>query len=415
MFSQSLCVDGNESLLRVLGEQPSAAKQQQHRPESMEVIDESPTSLQNQTRTSLRNISRRAQKQPKDSRPKKDSTEKSHASISTENYSEFFVDNCNIVFPPQNCIDPQTINRSLEKYFADNDECHFAAKSTPTIPPPLAESNFDGIFDKTNIFSQMASNNDESSENIFDKAAISLSDLNDTMESLKILDSEASDKEAINEQQQSAFVLDGMFDGSEIIPKTRADASPSSNDLAAVAWDDSSEFMMGIPADGNDGDDKLMNCAAEESVRLMVDENVALGIDDVTFTQEFLCEQNMAGSNGNVSKHKSSGVNEFIRNEMEMCKIAVKNDECSDSNVSNKTNFERKSEPGVELQMESATLQRSTKFPTKNQNKIENWGLSTEIVDEYTKRGIRTMFDWQVECLSNTKVFIVVILFIKMK
>lgn len=41
---------------------------------------------------------------------------------------------------------------------------------------------------------------------------------------------------------------------------------------------------------------------------------------------------------------------------------------------------------------------------SQNLNQIDQWGLSQSVVEQYHRKGIKTMFDWQVECLSNTKV-----------
>ncbi|CAH0605555.1 unnamed protein product [Chrysodeixis includens] len=40
----------------------------------------------------------------------------------------------------------------------------------------------------------------------------------------------------------------------------------------------------------------------------------------------------------------------------------------------------------------------------KNNSKLSNWGLPTEITKKYEDRGITEMFEWQVACLSNSKV-----------
>lgn len=40
----------------------------------------------------------------------------------------------------------------------------------------------------------------------------------------------------------------------------------------------------------------------------------------------------------------------------------------------------------------------------ENNNKLKNWGLPPEITKKYADRGITEMFEWQVSCLSNSKV-----------
>lgn len=44
----------------------------------------------------------------------------------------------------------------------------------------------------------------------------------------------------------------------------------------------------------------------------------------------------------------------------------------------------------------------------RNIKSLSKWGFSRFILEEYKKKGIRQMFEWQAECLSNTKVSIVV-------
>ncbi|XP_045518673.1 DNA polymerase theta [Pieris brassicae] len=49
-------------------------------------------------------------------------------------------------------------------------------------------------------------------------------------------------------------------------------------------------------------------------------------------------------------------------------------------------------------------LTKSSKENNDYKNDLKNWGLPNEIVIKYAEKGIHTMFDWQVECLSNPKV-----------
>ncbi|KOX75679.1 DNA polymerase theta [Melipona quadrifasciata] len=43
-------------------------------------------------------------------------------------------------------------------------------------------------------------------------------------------------------------------------------------------------------------------------------------------------------------------------------------------------------------------------IPTQDRCKLASWGLPPNILQKYEARGVITMFDWQVECLSNYKV-----------
>lgn len=166
---------------------------------------------------------------------------------------------------------------------------------------------------------------------------------------------------------------------------------------------------------------------------IIIEDAMALGIDNVTFTHNFLqFDGNNENEIGNASK--------FIKNEIETCKIQVKSslnekeldnivpENCislnNSKNASSKI-FMNKSdhcngivkenlkqshvdssiinERNITFSLQKENTEISTNLALQN---ISNWGLPESVINQYKKKGIDMMFEWQSECLSNKKVLI---------
>lgn len=198
--------------------------------------------------------------------------------------------------------------------------------------------------------------------------------------------------------------------------------------LSIVDWDDCDAF--------NNNDDNLPQLPAVHK-QMTIEDVAALGLDNVTFTQDFL-------QAGQQDLNKSEAISSFVERELLSCRRAMPTNsiECL-SEVSNISTFivtgnstkisdivlnisdssEPESEPYNVAKEDSHTMNcRSVTVVREkddhniievapvetvlaaNLNSIRNWGLPETVVNEYRKKKIETMFDWQCQCLSNRKV-----------
>lgn len=342
-------------------------------PESNDCIDESPTNKT--SNVTSRNSRLRSQNRIKidkhAAKPEHEAT-----TNSCENYSEFF--KCNFEYdcaPKMNSVAPTPllIDNSLEKYFNTS----FESPTNENIP-----QNLNAMFQGSE-FTQI----NQSQPKLLDIAITHTEDFAD----LSFTDFSHCTVTSVPNQLVA-------------VPKVASQA---------IEWDDSSEF----------NDFVIPSFAAELAVRpqteLMVNDEVALGIDNVTFTQEFLPQRTV--EKNTVTGGSQKTVAQFMSEEMESCiddvRIGLKADDVvgsqqlnqsSLSNIVLNWSLENGPKQNVVETSNSAPMtvaqSNSKSLPKKNLSSIDSWGLSKEIVHGYVKKGIQIMFPWQVECLSNTKV-----------
>lgn len=338
-------------------------------PESNDFIDESPNNKT--TNITSRSIRLRSQNQRKNNKVKP------AESISNENYSEFFKNSLDFKDGPAEPAAP-LINNSLDKYFNSNFE-------SPTV---LIDENLDAMFQESDFYLQT---NVSVEPQLLDIAITHTEDFAD-----------------LSFADFSSFTVPN-----QAVPTVASQA---------IEWEDSSDFNdIVIPTNATE-------LATRPQTELMVNDEVALGIDNVTFTQEFL-PQRTVKNNSMIDSQKS--VAQFMSEEMDKCIDIVKSGLGADELISttligNQTQLNQSSLSNIVLNWsldnvkktkatESsnyATLQvlqtTPRSLPQANLSSIESWGLSKEIVQGYVKKGIQTMFPWQVECLSNTKVRLII-------
>ncbi|KAJ6648761.1 DNA polymerase theta, partial [Pseudolycoriella hygida] len=190
---------------------------------------------------------------------------------------------------------------------------------------------------------------------------------------------------------------------------------------ANIVWDDSYDF--------NDVDLSLCKENNIMELNLKVDDQVALGLDNVTFTQNFMNEASFENDLNTNKDSNSIATSKFIEEEMESCKNSFTNEVLTENgrqspnvrsghlsslnlNISESSFTLNYSDSLTDSTMENDDKQMITEDvieksqPLKHLNSIDSWGLPTSIVREYHRKNIFNMFDWQRECLSNPKVLL---------
>lgn len=379
MFSQSFLI--GENTLQEL-EKIAKLSSPKQKPESHDIIDESPTNL-NATHRSIRSRIVSIKTQNKSYRKKGIKRNKSDSILNgsigaagfskTENYSEFFRTSKDNVF--QNEIAPiqNSVTSTLDKYFKDS--FNFVIK-TPIEKVEIKPHNDILPLQK-------------------DVAIPTEKDLN-----------EMFDKSDFFTQQNDSNVDSNLHDLPIYVPKS------SEN----ITWEESVDFNNIINNLNSDGDSTIKK---SKEISLMVDDDVALGLDNITFIHDFL-KQRSFENDLNLKSQKS--IRQFIQEEMHQCSHSVLKDASiheTSINESVHLNVTRNSNnlSNLVLNWSSESLPPNVKNPSKVKetttqvqrtvpatNSIADWGLSKAIVEEYYRKGIRTMFQWQVDCLSNTRV-----------
>lgn len=406
MFSQSLDM-GEDTFLELERNQdkhppaplePTNNRQQPVVVESMEIIEESPTGNTTNNRTRSRKFQVSASRQHHGKRTRSDLTldrEKAPRTETTttttasavpksssvdDNYSAFFRSDLS-EFKENVQPSQQQHHGSLDRYFGE---------SIVFDEPKSPQANTEG-------------------------AAVA----------------DVSDKTRLDMPISSAD-MDGLSFGECSFSATVATVvEPNNNPDDEEMWSDSDAFANTFS--GEMAANNVPTRAATEGAS----EEVARGIDNVTFTQDFLQPQSsdapqsvlsiLNKTNANSSERS---VNQFIRHEMDKCKksvsrglandvslnesIVANNNSLNNSDTSNIVlNYSAESVPIIvarktELEIGTTTAApaaiKSKSLPAQRLNQIDQWGLSKGVVDQYHRKGIITMFDWQVQCLSNTKV-----------
>lgn len=416
MFSQSLLI--GENTLQELEKNACEKQQPQKRKqESLDVIDESPTHSTNNNitcrsmrmrfesiKTQKKSLRKKGIKRNKSDSILNTSTGSVSQTSKTENYSEFFRSEIDYEFQQQ--IDAQAAGKpaannsiicSLDKYFKDSFDFDMNKIQSPTNVPPLVEK--DGLSTEKNAFKNVMPTENELNA-MFDKSDFFTQQNDSTIYNNDILDMPISVADLSDTSFKDCNVA--------IIEKVE----PSENPVNIV-WEDSVEFND-IITHLHESNVQSINKPHTET-NLMVEDSVALGIDNVTFTQNFL-KQKSFENDLNMHGSTEKSVQQFINEEIDLCSESVINAVTAQEPVLNesiKLNITANSlsSSNIVLNWSSDSLPNEHKMPdakkqgtVPNTNNIGDWGLTKSIVEEYNRKGIRTMFEWQVECLSNTRV-----------
>ncbi|XP_037047750.1 DNA polymerase theta isoform X2 [Bradysia coprophila] len=151
---------------------------------------------------------------------------------------------------------------------------------------------------------------------------------------------------------------------------------------------------------------------------LQIDEEIGLGLDNVTFSQNFFSgAENIENINGEevINVDKSDFIDKDIDSdndlfteemkaeclELSMSRNTQMNSTVDDEEVEERTdNVNENNSNGISNGLDENLQSHSI----KKLNSIDSWGLPLSIVREYHRKNIYEMFDWQRECLSNRKV-----------
>lgn len=438
MFSQSLCM-GNDTLMALeLNSFPTEPKTS----EALDIIDESPT---NTTSITSRSLRFRRQKQNSSNKTNNKISKDIASTTNVDNYSEFFQNDLLLDFnmepnlPESNdFIDESPKNntksitsrstrlrsqnqRKIDKHkpqpaeasTASENYSEFFKNNSEFSDRPIKSTAEPAVFVLDNSLDKYFKTDFESSTNMINE---------NPSQNLDAMFQESEFHLQINEPQLLDIAIthtedfaDMSFDFSSFTIPNPAVTKAASQ---AIEWDDSSEFNnIEIPPYAND-------LVSRPQTELMVNDDFALGIDNVTFTQEFL-PQRTVEKNSMLDSQKT--VAQFMSEEMDKCIDIVKSglgadevvstsfigsqQQLNQSSLSNIVlNWSLDNVPKTNLveSLNYATPQivqtTPRTLPQANLSSIESWGLSKEIVLGYVKKGIQTMFPWQVECLRNTKV-----------
>lgn len=435
MFSQSLQM-GDETLGQLELNQPDRRP-----PESLEIIEESPTSLASRTLrnrgTSIRTQSRSVRTQRGIKRNKSDSVlinaeppaGTSKSAFPADSFSDLFRSNidCDFIELKENMLPSRSAsNVNLDDYFKDSIEFGCADQKRPEKRPTVSQELGD-MFENSNFYTQPVETNTDDLDKLLDMAinpedidGLSFEELNGTVLA-------AADNNLPVTGTQDMLWDDSSF---EAKANTRQDVPVSQN----ICWEDSGDFGDILNGETNPGKDDPI------PMQIAKEEEDPVCIDNVSFTQDFLAnrQSRVAPSEPNKTQINVGSSSNFIQDEMEKCHKQVSlglaedskllSDSIIDINLSSSSNMvlnysadsvpasKSPAPPCQSLKPQTTALhpkrspakpEASSKqlLPTnKNLNQIDSWGLSSDIVREYRRKGICTMFDWQVECLSNTKV-----------
>lgn len=428
MFSQSLPM-GDDTLSAL--EKPDCDLRP---PESLGIIEESPTSttLSNRTQrsriNSLRHSGRSARTQRSIKRNKSDSIIINGGEdgipkcvIRNESYSELFRSNLDFDFEAKENVQPgggstSRPNVSLDKYFTSSSRFSCDADALEVICGNVnkaQEHEFENMFESSNFFSQPDEIN--SDEGFLDKAIVA--DKNSDVAWFEELNKSPQVPVDIPNVLVSA-TQDLLWDDCSF-GQVHANDNTSKKQMTLsqnICWEDSGDFNQGIL---DEGQIESQHCAVVDAP--------ALWIDNVSFTQH---PQNPPQRNNETKDNNQQTSTDFIQHEMVKCHKQVslglaENSQhlgdtmvnldisCTSNIVLNysedsvpiaRSSNDSKRKPQGSGQVIADPIVTRQMPSSKNLNQIDQWGLSPAIVREYHRKGIRTMFDWQVECLSNAKV-----------
>lgn len=411
MFSQSLAM-GDDTFSEL--ENPKRSDPQRP-PESLEIIEESPTSIlasrTNRSRlTSMhRTQSHSSRTQRGIKRNKSDSIllkPDQNVMVTNESYSDLFRSNLEYDFDTKENVNNlgSKPNTSLENYFKESMEFSCASQ----LNNILKQDELGDMFASSNFYSQPLDTNTDDIQ--LDEAIVTMAntdmewfdELNRSVQEVK----DSPKVSAIREirRENCSFEQD----------KSKKNEIPLSQN---ICWEDSGDFNQAIfndpPTDSQD--------------------EAAVCIDNVTFTQDFL--NSSIKSKPKVCDSKNSHLPnqsmsaEFIHSEMVKCQREVSqglaettlapNNSLLNADISSSSNmilnYSAESLPNTRPTLQYDPKQNDSPKTSivpkqlasgKNLNQIDQWGLLPPIVREYHRKGVRTMFDWQVECLSNPKVIV---------
>lgn len=168
---------------------------------------------------------------------------------------------------------------------------------------------------------------------------------------------------------------------------------PTTQDMSRIHWDES-EFFDDLNI--NSIDSKPADEKIARNIEMNVNENIVL--------------------DGSIRENLNASIAMFIETEVENCNInvsAILNDvPQSQAPMRLPSQYAELSHPAIGRNTPIQSTRSTPKQRPIEQKEVDirdmqsllDWGFTRIILEEYKKKGIFKMFDWQAECLNNTAI-----------
>lgn len=419
----------------------SSSEKNQYRSDFEDIIEDSPTDKTNLTNKSIKerlrhtNSSRSSVKKKHLNRSKSDpvtpnqSKHKKPANyVSIDDFGSMFDSTMDIERKPSKspdkCLSPKNginshqndkternvFSESIDKYFQESLDCFTqlreiekenipiavtaepATMASAAQAPPISQSLNGNMFESQ--FSMELANehiNVSAIENMVKTQRSLLPVLND----LSVVEPNRSSDDIFNAIDDNNTSISRAritnFETDNIAIVSHADvllSLPNTANMSRIHWDES-DFFVDLPATQN-GNDEM---AAVQNLN----ENIVV--------------------DGSMRADLNTSIVDFIDEQIEICKLDVST---ALTQVRQSQIFTTSQSQRAELNSIARVNRRTISIPEATEEgtisssadkeclrdikNLSKWGFSRFILEEYKKKGIEKMFEWQADCLSNKKV-----------
>lgn len=298
-------------------------------------------------------------------------------------------------------------SESIDKYFQESLDCFTQMRElekenqVPTdatqVIAPVASPGLSSQFFQSQ-FSMEAAN-----------SKMSVSDIENMLSSQRSLMQAINDTSVSETNKTSEDLFNGVVDEEVVLAHTsfvetddialgtsseRHFNDQNTEDMSNIYWDESDFFSGADVADGNRNDQMAVNQSLNENI-----------VDD--------------GSISSVMEDLNGPIAGFIDEEIEICRLDVSSallTEVTQSQMVNRSNRVNNSSVAIDRSVQSSAINMRSQRPKitisgsacadiRDINNLSKWGFSRIILEEYKKKNIHKMFDWQAECLRNEKLW----------
>ncbi|XP_055376820.1 DNA polymerase theta isoform X2 [Condylostylus longicornis] len=317
----------------------------------LEIVNKSPTSKVNK-------VKRR--KPGRTNLSKKDIDKKTILIVDSESYSDFF--KSNISFQEnvdQNNGEIVSQKERLCNIASQNEERCSTNESLKTNVEKTSPIKQNMDVEDLDIFL-------DSFENNIDKEVIDLS----------VLVDESPDCEILHSTQNPSFVF-VKTKSEESIKMLNKELENGKNDLSIMDGENEQQIFMNLTS-------KFENLSTSEKPLLQMSISSESSEDDNPIAKEGNNKYEIVKENDVVSKLQTS-----TNIVLESKKLHI---------LQESPLFDNSKKEVQKLSLDKTTNENS------KLKDISSWNLPATILEEYSRKGIKTLFDWQVECLNNPKI-----------